>query len=347
MLRILAVVLGGALLVPAVFADEQADKVERAMKKLHELVRHAEELQESGRHAEAEKARAEAHALKAELEAYVARQRKEKASEGGGEREAQRRELIQTLEGLEQGMVALKRLGRTDEMEQLGRVADDVRRKIKHLDGEGRDKKPDDERVQLGNRIELTIVALKALADGGRSREADILERVVRAMRMDFEGRRDEEANQFRKQAPGPEDRAELLRLAAEILADQGKRDRADLVAKLARELQGKARPQERRYEVEVRHEGEQRRVVELERREGPPGQPPRAGPREGPDMRAVMERLERLEQRVERLMNALKEKQSRARHDEGRAGDRDDDDDGEHGDDEDDDDEHEDDDED
>jgi len=287
MRRILAAIGGAALLLPAAWAGEDEANLERAMKQLHELVRQAEELQAAGRHDEAEKVRAKAQALKAEIHLHMVAQHK--AKEGGGDRDGHQRELREILQGLEHGMVALKRLGRPDDVERLGKVAEDVRRQLR--EHEGHDRKHDEGRKDLGNRLEVTMVAVKALAEAGRERDVDVLERAVRGLRMDFEGRRDEESNRWRRESPGVEDQIELLRLASRILAEQGKPDRSEMVAKLAEELTS-------REHAKGKRRAEERHVVVVERHA-------EARAAEHADVRAVSERLERLEQRVERLLNA------------------------------------------
>ena len=143
-------------------------------------------------------------------------------------------ELRQILEGIEHGMVALRRLGRFDELERLEQIAEELREKIQ---ARGRERREDPERRAARRHLELMRHAHHALERAHRPDAADIIRRAIRAREVTLEGRRDEEANHIRAAAPGREDQAELLHLASRVLREMDEGERAEDVERLARSL--------------------------------------------------------------------------------------------------------------
>ncbi len=176
------------------------------------------------------------------------------AQEHGREREGNERgreHLVNILEGLEHGMVALDKLGRGAELEMLQRVANDVRRE---LEQHGRKREDNAERRAALEQLEVLRIARHALLEAERPDAADLLQMAIRAREVGLEGRRDEEARAIRKRAPKREQLVKLLGAATELWQKFGKPDKAEAVAKFARQLRsrerrGDERPQERSRE--------------------------------------------------------------------------------------------------
>ncbi|MHC4974785.1 MAG: hypothetical protein ACYTG3_20910 [Planctomycetota bacterium] len=240
-------------LLPAVAGDdEQEQEIRHAEKRLRAMLREAEELQEAGRREEADRVRRKADELRAAIERGREHQRRKREH---GEQD----EIQKILQGLEHGIHALRKLKRHEEAEHLMEIARDVKRELA-------------ERHEAGKEIEVAKWQLKvlrlgveALVKAKRQDGAELLERALHARRLHLEGRRDEEAMRIRERAPGPEDQAELLRVAADWLAEWGEKEKAAAVDKLAKQLLEKSR---RRGERERRREPEhlERTMHEVER---------------------------------------------------------------------------------
>ncbi len=178
-------------------------------------------------------------------------------------------DLEEILHGLEQGMVALKRLERPDALEMLQRIANEVRRER----GGERERGGDNERRIAINQLETMQMALAALREGERRDAADLLHLAIRVREMALEGRRDEEARRMRERSPGRESIIKLLHLAAEIYSEFEMHDRAEKLVHLTRELwppregERRERPaRERDRPRERRGDGERERAAhELE----------------------------------------------------------------------------------
>jgi len=123
----------------------------------------------------------------------------------------------------------------------------------------------DSEREAATNRIEVMRLARKALAELGNKRGTQALERRVQAIEMALAGRRDAEAQEIMRAAPGDGDVAELLMQAAEFYRSHDAPDRADICARMGAEFRERARrePSERRSD---RAEPERQDVERLRR---------------------------------------------------------------------------------
>jgi hypothetical protein len=224
----------GLLAVSRVSAQEDpaTRELREAQRILEEKVRQAEELKARGRLDAAEATMKEAHDIKARIGA--AKERISAREQMLGDRES----LQRILEGLEQGMAALKQLDRPEEHYVLARVAEEVRARLP------RDKP--DRRQVLGERLELMRLALGALEEGDR-KEAEIVSRAVRAIEVKLEGRSDERAHAILEQEPELAHQVECLRLAARLLKNYGHPEQARQVAALADEMWA---PVEKRMDV-------------------------------------------------------------------------------------------------
>jgi hypothetical protein len=250
--------------LPAVAGgDGDEREIEQAEKKVRALLREAEELQEAGRGEEADRLRRKAEELRAAIERGLEHRRRKQEQAGQGEAK-------EILEGLERGIHALRRLKRHEEAERLMEIAGQVKRELAH-----RARAAQENEVAQW-QIKVLRFGVEALVKAERHDGADLLERALHAKKLTLEGRRDEEAMQIRRRAPGPEDQAELLRVAADLLAEWGQKDRAFAVDKLAKQLL-----------EERRHRAEPERAEHVER---------------------VMHEIERLHQRVEHLEQVIAE---------------------------------------
>jgi hypothetical protein len=243
-------------LLPAVAGDdEQGQEIRHAEKRLHAMLREAEELQEAGRREEADRLRKKADELRGAIErAHENWRRKRKHGEGD--------EIKEILQGLEHGIHALRKLKRHDDAEHLMEIARQVKREL----AERHEARKEIEVAKW--QIEVMRFAVEALVKAKRHDGAELLERALHARKLNLEGRRDEEAMEIRRRAPGLEDQAELLRVAADWLAEWGQKDKAAAVDKLAKQMLEKSRrrgERERRREPE-RAEQFERAMHEVER---------------------------------------------------------------------------------
>lgn len=279
--------------------DEDAQReLEGARQRIHAMMREAEELQEAGRLDAAEKMRQNAHEMATRIEEHLNRQRHAQAEDA--------EHLHGVLEGLERGMVALRELGRHEELGALERVAHEVRREL-----EGRRERTQHQRTRArgeGNeremarhQLEILRMAMPALREGERKDAADLLERAIHARELALEGIRNEKAQQVRKSAPNRAQLAEILGLSSRLWREFGHKERAQAVGKLAEQMSARihrerddhAQREQERPRREARDRREDRdRPEARERRE-----------RERPDRyQAAMERIERLEAQIKRL---------------------------------------------
>lgn len=252
-------------LLPAVAGDEQEREIEAARKRLEAMLREAEELQAAGHADEARRLRKKAEDLGAAIE-----RAHEKARRGREPNE--REEIREILHGLERGIDALRKLKRHEEAEHLAEIAAHVRRELEKRHEARKEKEVAEWQIRVMRW------GVEALVKAKRHDGADLLERALHARRLTLEGRRDEEAMEIRRRAPGLEDQAELMRVAADWLAEWGQKEKAAAADKLAKQLAEKARQRRGRephgererperlgqamHEVERLHE----RVAHLER---------------------------------------------------------------------------------
>jgi hypothetical protein len=164
------------------------------------------------------------------------------------QRNDQERRLVEILEGLEHGLVALERLGLREEHDRLQRVANDIRGELRfHRRRGGRDLRERTELQVVESQIGALKLALPALREAERRDAAEMVERAIEARKMVLEGRRDEEIRWIREHAPGREQIVELLVLAERIYREFGMNERAAELSRMTEELwPGRDRPRER-----------------------------------------------------------------------------------------------------
>ena len=306
-------------LMPALAGDdENLREQQQGERRVKELMAHAAELEADGQHDKAAEYRAKAKELFAHIKGAQKKTKKQRAKKHkrGGD-------LINTLEGLEQGIAALRKLGKKEEAAHLQEIAKGVRRRIEG--GKKQKQRGMGERELVKNHIETLRIAMHGFQEAEKREWAEQIEHAIHARELGLEGRRDEEAIHIRKTAPSDGHLAELLHVAAKYYSEWGHPDRAERVAKLSawfghrwndQKARKKGGEREVRREHEARREYDTRREHDRERAEKRRHAEERQHrERRGPDdrMQAAMERIERLEERLNKVLKML-EKMSKER---------------------------------
>lgn len=175
------------------------------------------------------------------------------------EEEDSRSRTDRIIEGLEHGVQALRALdGQEDLVARLEALLAELRVKAAR-------KELDQERATARRWLELFHMAHDVLQDARREEHAEVAKRARDWLQVMVEGRTDDEARRIREARPSRAQQAHALLLAAEILSDQGKRDRAKMLVELGRSLkdrspQGEAERDDRRAYLE----GLRRRVAAM-----------------------------------------------------------------------------------
>ncbi len=289
--------------------DEGARReLEAAKQRIDAMMREAEELQEVGRLDAAERARRRAEQLGERIERQFDRRRHARAEET--------EHLHNVLDGLERGMVALRELGRHEELEALERVAHDVRQEL-----QGRRDRPQRERQRAHrsanerevaqHQLEIMRMAMPALREGERRDAAELLEHAIHARELALEGRRDDEAQHIRETAPNRGQLSEILGLASRLWGEFGHEERAQAVGELAEQMRASLH---RQRDDRAQREQDWPRREARERREDRDRREVRER-RDQPDRyQAAMERIERLEVHMKRLAEAMERLQGAMR---------------------------------
>lgn len=268
-------------------AQEGSHEIEAAMQRLHELTAQAERAHEQGRHERAEQLAKQAEQLEQRIHRHMREQdraadrehaEREHADREHAERERgqqgrehnsverTRAELGKVLEGLKKGIWALRQIGRNEEAQHLGNIAEGVARRLDQ-DARGRreqeqhgerERGADAERQEGRRQLAVMRYAVEGLVRADRHDGADLVERAMHALKLRLDGRRDEEAMRIRDQAPGRERLIELLSLAARELHEQGRAERSKAVRELASKSRrpreaGRAHDTDRRRETDRR----------------------------------------------------------------------------------------------
>ncbi len=273
--------------------DENLRELKQAERQIKELNAHAAELEADGQHDKAAEYRAKAKKLYGRIKRAQKRMKKERAKKHkrGGD-------LINTLEGLEHGIVALRKLGKKEEAAHLQEIAAGVRRRI---NGGNKKKRGGNERELAKHHVETLRLAMHAFQEAEKREWAEQIEHAIHARELGLEGRRDEEAIHMRKTAPSDGHLAELLHVAAKYYSEWGHPDRAERVAKLSAWFGHRWNDQKAGKKKRERAGRRERDREQGERRH-------RERDRRGPDdrMQAAMERIERLEERMNKVIDML-----------------------------------------
>jgi hypothetical protein len=180
------------------------------------------------------------------------------------------------IEHLEHAIVALNELGNTEIAMELDRVTDLIRDRVRRneqrrerrdSDRRDNDRREGSERDIVRGQIEALRSALSVLREAKREDAADLVHRAIRAREIMLEGRRDEEARTMRERAPRREQVRELLGLSVELCQDFGQHERAEELARAARELfPQRERDAQRERVVERERDVQRDREVDRER---------------------------------------------------------------------------------
>ena len=285
----LLTVLGALLLIPFAYAgdDEQEREIKAAQKRVKEMRQKAEELEKRGSHEDARELRAEAEKLQGRISAAKARWksgRKEKKAKKGDD-------LHRIMNDLEAGMRGLRKLGGHKELlAHLKRVAVNLSEEMAQRKRKHRGANKEVEAAK--HHLELMRYSMRAFLKYKKRDAAELMEHAIHAQELRLKGRRDEKAVKVYRTAPKTGAMVELLGAASELLADMGKKDTAHAVAKLRkqykirweREQKGRGGERERGRERERKHREEDR----------------------GAHMERVMERVEKLEKRLDEIAGLL-----------------------------------------
>ncbi len=248
---------GGAWALPGGEGKEEREAIERAMERIKDLIHKAEQCEREGDIAAAAQHRDEAAALKKEISAFkerLAKQEAERREREGGKAKGDDAETREIMNGLEQGIHALKRAGWEEEAKRLLKIAQEIQRqRVTASEERERPKEgsagKEKEGEELRRHFEILRLAMKGCIEANRPKEADRLEHAAHVLKLNAEGRRDAEAEEIRRKGPDREQTAELLAFAARCLREQGRADAAEMVEDLARKYGGKPVPLSRKGE--------------------------------------------------------------------------------------------------
>lgn len=113
-------------------------------------------------------------------------------------------------------------------------------------------------------QVKALQLAEKAVREAGRQDSGDLCKHAWRALEMQLEGRRDEEARHFVQKAPSLGARIELLAWSSKLYAEWGHEERAHFTGKMAAELKERwRRAEERRPESRDRQPDDRQEHIE------------------------------------------------------------------------------------
>lgn len=212
------ILLGTLTLLVAASAAPDGPGLEEQKRKIEALLDSAALLEEAGRPDEAERARAEAAALKKRLAA---------AREDDDPR-------ARALHEMERAIAALDKAGYEGMAREMRGMAERLRGELKGVRGH----QPEGAEFWRSN-LETLVIAMKGLSAAGRHDAADMVERAIRARKLVAEGRAHEAAEATRK-SPSDGELATLLFKAAGCWRErEGGREAAARCEKLGHALQG------------------------------------------------------------------------------------------------------------
>jgi hypothetical protein len=244
------IVLGALILAAVLAAAPDGPDIKEAKAKIQALEDEAALLEQAGRRDQAERARAEAAALRKRIEA---------AREGGDD------PRVQALHNMEKAIAALDKAGYEGMAKEMRGMADRLRGEIKGVRGQ-----PNPEAEFWRRNLDTLRIARNALLEAQREDGADLLERAIHARELLVEGKPDR-AEKAMKEGPGDLDIAELLLSSAGFWRSFGHADKSAQCEELARFLQHRARERgaEREKPRADRRErgGPEDRMAQLEER--------------------------------------------------------------------------------
>jgi hypothetical protein len=264
---------------------EGRKKAGRYQEKIRALLREAEAAEERGENGRARELRSAARALDTELDALHARM---------GPKGLAKPEEI--LEGLRAGYRAARMVGDEKAAEHMGRAI----RRVELQMVERKRKRGQDREIEAARgQVKTLKVAMHALLDAGKEKLAHQVEHKAHAIELAIEGRRDEKAREIQRTAPKAGPMTEILMYARDLLKTRDQHDWAERVGELAGVFRAK-------WERERKNPGQKERVKRTMDfvREGVRDE----------DTKRVLQRIERLEDRVERITKLLEELVERER---------------------------------
>jgi hypothetical protein len=154
------------------------------------------------------------------------------------ERGDEEQRLVNILEGLEHGLVALEHLGLREEHDHLRMVADDVRGELRFLRRRGgAERGPRTELQVAESQIGALELALPALREAERRDATEMIERAIAARQAALDRARDPETRRERERSVNREQIVEILVMAEHIYREFGMNERADLLSRQTEEL--------------------------------------------------------------------------------------------------------------
>jgi hypothetical protein len=151
-------------------------------------------------------------------------------------------ELHKILDGLKHGIYALEALGRREEAEHVERIAREL---VEELEARERRRRADrerhGEREMVERHLEILRLAMPALREGEKRREAAAIERAIHLLELMLEGARAEKLAHAKERAPTPEQTIEILHLAARLWKEFGHPDKAERLVKAIHEAKREA----------------------------------------------------------------------------------------------------------
>ena len=134
----------------------------------------------------------------------------------------------QEVELLNYAANALKEFNASEKAQATAHLA-------RQIQARNKEKRQLTERQIAQQQVETFLFCAKVLAKAKRGEAAKSLEHAADAMRLRLSGTRNEEAQHVMSTAPSRKANATHLAMAAEILKDQGDKEHAQFVAKMAR----------------------------------------------------------------------------------------------------------------
>ncbi len=226
-------------MLPAQEGDRDARR-----ERLRALEQQVERLQAAGQHEEANAVAQRLRDLQSRMHEAAGSERRARPGD----------DLRDILNGLEQGMRALRALDRRQELEAVERVAVEARQRLAGIERDAQARRgdaggdADRERQVARETIEVMHIAKGAILRAGRNEAAELVERAIAAREVNLQGRRDEEANTIRSNSPDHAAQTELLGWGVRLLREQGRPDEAERVGRVAEQfLERHRRQQENR----------------------------------------------------------------------------------------------------
>ncbi len=153
---------------------------------------------------------------------------------------AQQREMgrEEVIAALERGVAALKTIDRPDQAEQLLNTLKEYRRLDRERQRATADAKRESPEREIGmQQVRQMLVAFEALKNAEKNEAAELLEHAIHARKLRLERAEGPDAREIIESAPSRENEIELLFMAADLLQESGKPDKAEVVRRLGEQF--------------------------------------------------------------------------------------------------------------